>query len=365
MKKVLFVSMFAYPLFNKDFQDKFGGAEIQMSFLARELALDGSFDVHFAVLDMGQKDGETIEGIKFHKAYKRGKNLLNLISAPIKLFGLVYKANPDVIICRAAGPEVGVCAFASKILKKKMIYSIAHNKDVNGDRFKGVSGMMFEYGLKRANWLVAQSFDQVYSLKDHYKKDIKKISVIKNSFNIKKEGDLKDKKYILWVGRAVDFKRPEIFISLAKDNPEERFVMVIAKGGRPYIWEKMRMEAENVDNLKLVGDVPFSEIDDYFSKAKIFVNTSTAEGFPNTFLQAANYHTPILSLNVNPDGFIDANNCGLVCHDDYSELNNGLKNLLKDGGLYEKMSNNVFEYLKKEHSLATNIEKWKEVINKL
>jgi glycosyltransferase involved in cell wall biosynthesis len=111
--------------------------------------------------------------------------------------------------------------------------------------------------------------------------------------------------------------------------------------------------------------VPLKESESYFTHAKVLVSTSSSEGFPNVFLQACAAKTPILSLKVDPDGFIKNQKCGLVCDDNYVELKAGLEKFFQDKEFYQVVSENCFNYLKANHSLEKNILSWKELLNNL
>ncbi len=363
--KVCFVSPFAYSLFNPEVDLKFGGAEVQMYLVATELAKDENFDVNFVVLDVGQKKKEKHQGVKVYKAYKRGRNILNLIKAPLEQVITLAKINPDIVISRAAGVEVGISAFYCKLFRKKFIYSIAHDNDVDRSFFKGVRGRIFKFGFEHAIFYIAQSQKQVDTLEKTYNKEFFNIKVIRNSFRIK-ESKEPPKGYILWVGSSIDFKRGEIFLKLAREFPKEKFIMIMTKSkANLEKWEKISGETEKISNLELVEQVPFKQINEYFARTKVFVNTSIGEGFPNTFLQAMMNKTPILSLNVDPDDFIVRHQCGLVCDNSYEKLRKNLEKLLEDNEYYKKVQANAHVYVTDHHKLDKNIKKWKQLLRKI
>jgi len=332
-----------------------------MYLISKELAKDENYDVNFAVLDLGQGKIENIDNVKIYKTYKRGRSILNLIKAPLILLNILRKINPDVVICRANGVEVGISAFYAKLFKKRFIYSIAHDGDINGDYFSGLRGKIFKYGFKNADSLVAQSEEQLEKIKEKYSgKDSR---VIKNSFEVKDKDFKIEKNIIFWVASSAPIKRPEIFIRLAKDFVNEKFVMVMTKSKLDLsLWNRTSEEVSNIKNLEIIEKVPFKVIDNYFSKTKVFINTSKAEGFPNTFLQSMINKVPILSLKVNPDNFIHECECGVACDDDYDKLKQGLDIFLENGKLRERLGENGYNFLKKEHNIENNILKWKELL---
>lgn len=364
INKICFVSPFAYSLFNSDITLKFGGSEVQMYNIAKELARDSGFDVNFIVLDVGQQEEETYNNVKLFRAHKRGRNLFNLIWAPFKLFNTLKKINPDTVVSRAYGVEAGICAFWAKKFKKKFIYSIAHDKDIDGSFFKSLRGKIFKYGFLRADLWIAQNENQKEEFVKRYNNFSERISIIKNSFEIK-EGEEEKKEFIFWVGSSADMKRPKVFLDLARDFPEEKFVMVATKSKvNLSLWDEIYKESEKISNLEFLETIPFAKIDEYFKKSKIFVSTASHEGFPNVFLQAAIFKIPILSLKVDPDGFIEKNKCGFICEDSFEKLESNLKSTLENESLQKEMGENGHNYVKREHNIEENIKKWKEILNK-
>ena len=72
--KICFISMKSYQLFDKLVDSTFGGAEVQISLLAKEMAKQGN-DVHLIVADFGQKSIQQIENITIWKSFKLSDNL--------------------------------------------------------------------------------------------------------------------------------------------------------------------------------------------------------------------------------------------------------------------------------------------------
>ncbi len=53
--------------------------------------------------------------------------------------------------------------------------------------------------------------------------------------------------------------------------------------------------------VEFLEKVSYHDIQSHFDQAKIFVNTSSDEGVPNTFIHAGLGSTAIVSLKVDPD----------------------------------------------------------------
>ncbi len=362
--KICLIQTNSYHLFNKKKgpAGSQGGAEIQLYFWARELAKDKNFDVSFVVGDFGQKEIEKIEGVKIYKAVtpKEESSFLRKIFQAIKFWKIFKKVDADVYITSTKNNIVLLASFFCKIKNKKHIHRTAHEEEVGLiDSKKNWLSKMFFESLKKANEVIVQNKSHQRKIKKNYNINSR---VVKNFFEIKEERK-KEKNFVFWLGRSVAWKKPEFFLQLAKEFPGENFVMVYNKceGGQRR-WSRINAEVEKIKNLKLFEKIPFAEIQDYFDRAKVFVSTSDAEGFPNTFIQAGTGKTPILSLNVNPDDFITKYNVGNFAGGDFGEMKDQLGELLGNESKWKEKSRNVFLYVKENHDLKRNMPKIRKIM---
>lgn len=364
--KICFVSIKAYPLFNNSFEGiVYGGAEVQMFQLAQKLSLDDDFEVFFMVGDFGQSDIENYGKIKVIKSMKmiRQFGFLSGIKEQFNFWLALKRINADVYIHRARGIDAWVISLFSRFYKKKFIFMTANLPDVDKSFRKNnpLAGWIYEMGLKKADVVVTQNKEHQKMIRKNYKREA---VVIKNSFNISREKENNSKKFILWVSNSRPQKNPDFFLKLVEDFPEENFIMIMPKNDVK-LWNNISQKVNQYANLTFIEKVPFDKIDKYFKEAMVFVNTSSYEGFPNTFIQAAMFGTPLLSLTVNPDNFINKYHCGYVAEDDYGNMRRQLEELLHNQEIWEKFSENAFLYAKENHDIEKNIVKLKQIIESL
>jgi glycosyltransferase involved in cell wall biosynthesis len=366
MKKNCFISTYAYPLFNPKCQATFGGSEVQLFQIANKLTQNKNILILFIVGDFGQKGIETYDKVKVIKGIlnrNRKSKLRFLISSIFCQFTLLKtlkKINADVYVQRSAGIDTGIISIYCKLFHKKFIYMTASSIDTDGGyhRLKPFEGIIYEWGIKHATHVICQSRDQQINLQKNYHI---KATILKNSFCIPpKTKNFKD--IILWVGSSQPLKQPQIFLDLATSMPNYKFVMVMPPNEQ-ILWQQILLKTKSINNLKLIKHVPYHKINLYFSKAKIFINTSTFEGFPNTFVQATMNGTPIISLNVNPDNFINRNRCGFCAQGDFKKLKKYTKSLFTNNILWLTMSKNSYAYAKKNHDINKNIIKLTKLID--
>ncbi len=330
--KICFVALQAYPCLKDNFSvdKRIGGAEIQQVLIAREFKKRG-VDVSFITLDYGQKDEEIIDGIKVYKASKpkEGLKFINFFyPGLVKLWKALKKANAEIYYVRGAGFLPGILALFSNIYNKKFIFAAASDTNFCLSMLKKTrlkrDLLLYIFGLKRANAIIVQNNKQKENLSKNF--GLNGI-LIRNYYSPIVNVNNPKKDIILWVSTIKNIKRPELFIKLARNFPDEKFVMI---GGpnkkKDPFYEYIKEKAKKVKNLIFMGFQPFKFTEKIFWSCKLFVNTSNYEGFPNTFLQAWSRGVPVLST-VNPDNIIKENGLGLVANDE-NELISQMKNFL-------------------------------------
>ena len=364
--KVCFFSPASYPFFFPNSKVAHGGAELQMYLLAKTLSEDTEFKISFLIGNYKQNKviiQDKISLVKTIRLEKKENGFSKFFKA-VKLFFQLIKLKSDVIIATNANALVGIITFYSKLSGNKFIYRSSSLIDVNGEYIKnnGLSGKIYKYGLEKAGQVITQNQNHKKLLKENYNIDAK---VIKNIFPVK-EYKYTKKEFILWISRYHKIKNPELFLQIAENSPNKQFVMIcpFTKSEKEN-WEKLYQKANKIPNLKFIEKVPFAEIQEYFNKALLFVNTSDFEGFPNTFLQAAQGKTPIVSLNVNPDNFITEYNCGIFAEGKFEKLLSDTEKLLQNETGLKIKGENLFNYLKENHDIKIIEKQLKEAIKSI
>jgi hypothetical protein len=118
-------------------------------------------------------------------------------------------------------------------------------------------------------------------------------------------------------------------------------------------------------NVIIYSYISFEDIEGFFARAFVFISTSEFEGFPNTFLQAGKYGVPILSYKVDPDGFIEANEAGIVAHGSFDRLKAGLRLINDNPYKGSQFSHNVFTYVKNNHDLNEKVRLLHQIIQEV
>lgn len=353
---VCIINHFGYPLYNPKFQQPFGGgAAVQLYNLANEFSKDQSLTVSVITGNYGENVNrkEVIKNINIFRVLPIKSKFSNYFKGFFIFFYNLIRINPDILIQRTANVSSGLSAIYCRLFKKIFIYSLASMYDVNQESFKGFFGKFYKYGLMNASFIIAQNTNQIKKLKNLINKNNAKI--IKNGFeitNIK----LSEKKEILWIGRADYYKKPEIFLKLAAKFPNEKFIMICNKGSNPQYWKQINNIANKMSNIEFIEYIKFHNIECFYKRAKVVINTSIYEGFPNTFIEAFKYRALNISLNVDPDKIFRHKEIGLYCNDDFKKMESYLNLALNNK--YVLNVERAWDYVNKNHDIKKIANEW-------
>lgn len=305
--KISIFSANIYPLL-QNFNYGFGGSEIELYQIANELVKDHKFQV--SVLGIVQNDFEfTQSNFNFVPIKKQNgpRARGNFIRYVIYVFRLFFSEKSDVYFAALASLETIIMFAAAKVRRKKFIFRIEHDWEVSREGLKKIFGnnrimtLLSILLLKRANHVIAQTNYQQSCLSNNFGVQSK---VIRNSHYIPKLENMASREYSIWVGRIIRDKRPDLFLELAENNPNGKFLLVGMKSKDQGFYDEIKTKAQSIPNLEWHEGVAWNEIQSYYEKGKLFILTSKEEGLPNTIVEAMIHGLPTISLFLDPDGTV-------------------------------------------------------------
>jgi len=178
---------------------------------------------------------------------------------------------------------------------------------------------------------------QTTTAKEIYKKMLPgaNITVIGNPIRqIEQSRSIDRENIILTVGRLIRTKHHDKLIKTFSElrNKEWKLVIVGEDADRQF---NMRRLKELSESLNCQDDVIFaglrSDVDDYYYKSKIFVLTSSSEGFPNVIGEAMSAGLPVVAFDciAGPSDMItDGQDGYLIELNNYDDLKKRLKSLM-------------------------------------
>jgi glycosyltransferase involved in cell wall biosynthesis len=168
---------------------------------------------------------------------------------------------------------------------------------------------------------------------------------------------------VLWVANLLPKKRPLDLLSLARRMPDVRFTAAGATTRDRALAARFSSEAEEIPNLDYRGRVEPAAMDDLYRRASVLLNTSEAEGVPNTFLEAWAREVPVVSLHVDPDGIISGNGLGLRLGQE--DPVPSLRSYLADVDTRAAAGLRARSYVEQNHGLGQIVEHFEQALESL
>lgn len=307
--RLCFVGLDNLPVLAPEFgHHRIGGAQLQQSLLAKAFVRRG-FEVSMVVGDYGQEDGAAWSGVRTFKAYRphEGIPVVRFLHPRwTKLRAALRRANADIYYVSCASAQVGQVAMWAARNGRRMIFRVASDVDCDPQRLLIAywrDRKLYEYGLRRAAAILTQSVKQQELMHRNYGLE----SIVTASLVDAAEGELPFAERdvsLLWVSNIQQLKRPDVFVELAQRlHPSTASMVGGAQPAALGLYQRISARAAQVASLTFHGQLPYRATNCLFDRARVFVNSSETEGFPNTFLQAWVRGVPVVSF-LDPDGVI-------------------------------------------------------------
>jgi glycosyltransferase involved in cell wall biosynthesis len=295
------------------------GEPLQHTLLATALARRGH-RVSMVVLDHGQPDGAVWDGVQTFKAYALGAGLPVLRFVHPRWTGLVRalsRAEADVYYSSCAGGLIGQIGMFCASGGKRFVFRTASDADCEPDalismgRWYRRDKWLYERGLHRASSVLVQSVRQQELMRRNFGIDSSIAGLVVEPGSSERAFDERDID-ALWVSNMRSVKRPDVLLSVADRLPHVSFHMVggTVPGGQQF-FETVKAQAADRGNVTFHGAVAYRDTGALYSRARVLVNTSDIEGFPNTYLQAWSSGTPVVAF-FDPDGVIAREGLGVT-----------------------------------------------------
>jgi len=162
--RVCFVMLKAYPVFNREVKEIFGGAEVDFYYLATELAKDKDYDVSCIVADYGQPRVEVRQDVTLISSVK------NLQKYRLRdawhLWRALRKADAQIYVRELSSLVTVECAIFTQLYRRKLVYRTAHTRECDGTylREHWFRGRAFARALRYADKVITQNTDDVRQL---------------------------------------------------------------------------------------------------------------------------------------------------------------------------------------------------------
>jgi glycosyltransferase involved in cell wall biosynthesis len=312
--KICFVGQQNLSVLVPRYQDHtVGGEPVQQTLLARALARRGH-DVSMVSADLGQADGMECEGVRIFKSYRPDAGVPVLRFAHPRWTGLwsaLKRADADLYYTSCAGMEVGLLALFCRQFGKRFVFRSASDSDCDPSRLLvryARDRWLYAYGLRRADAILVQSAAQARTLLRSYALESRVAGMLVEPPLSAPTHDLD----VLWVGNMRRVKRPDRVLWLASRMPQFRFHMVGGPlPGEASLYQQVRDAAAACANLTFHGPLSYPDATELYGRAKVLLNTSDVEGFPNTYLQAWIRGVPVVTL-IDPDRVIEREGLGVA-----------------------------------------------------
>lgn len=351
-------------LFNKNSQRPYGGANVQLFQIARQMSKHDEIKLFTMILDYDTVDFPESGRFNVVRTFKETDSFFKKI---FKTHIVIKKNKIECLIQRGLTFESCLMSFYCYLFNIKFVFMFAHDIETLGKyQSSRKKCMLFNILLIFSHKLVVQNSIQYNNISN--KTDKSKISIIKKGLDLHKiksfSTNLKKEFDCIWIARCDEWKNPEDYIRLAEAHKDEKFLMIAPPAiGKEAYYNSLIKKIRSVENIVYYDFVENDKIYELLIKSKVFCITSDIEGdWPMVVLEAAAVGVPILSLKINYDDLIDTYSGGIYCNSDITVMMEKFELLVSDSELNRNLSENAVRYIYENHDIGENVKRlFKEI----
>lgn len=356
--KILFLSGHAHLALDRTAKHSSGGAELQVALLAKELTQRGE-DVVLLGAETRQGDDFVQDGIKIRNggSFDTGKVCDTLRALP-RIISILRQEKPNVVVIYGWTAWLYLLCQWRRWLGYRLLFVCALDSEIDGGFYRSHPwrGRLFHRGMELCDRRLAITEHQAALFREQKMScDVMRL-LLQENFSPKRILDDKNKSIdLLWVARCHLVKQPQLFLDLAAKLPQARCRMICSNQDEA-LWEAVKKRALTMPHVEFLEKVPYRDIQSHFDQAKVFVNTSSDEGVPNTFIHAGLGATAIASLKVDPDQMFSHFQVGICAHHDFQLLTQEIEKLLGNETLLSFAQSEARRFVKEWHDNKKNVE---------
>ena len=372
-KSICLVSPFAGNLLYGGKAPGGGGAERQLILIARGL-VNAGWKVTFIIAPCSVQEPVVDARVQVAHVpfrYLGGPKFYWLVDG-WALGRAIGRSRASIVGLRSGGPYVLLVLLLYRALARmQLVMWIQNDRDVLADAFYDnetawftrLPKRIYTFLLGRADLLVAQTSRQQEAVQVQLKKSAIVIPSLVDS--LFEEGpdiqdDMPSSPYVLWAGNPSANKRADLVIALADRMPQVDFVIAMNPGDQ-HAMDRIQSLASERSNIRFLGAVAPRDMERWFMHAACLLNTSLAEGFPNTFLQAWSHGVPVVTAGVDPSGIIERWGLGVVAEnqgatqDTVKGIAAALASVLSDVALRQSIAEAAQRYIAQQHNAPASV----------
>lgn len=358
-----FVSDTLHAYFDSGIESGTGGAERQQYMLATALR-DRGYHVSVATLDYTSPTRQPADGIDLWHVIPDVRGVARAPYKALQTIRYLRAIDADVYYVRGNDFLCMVTAAYARLSEAAFVYAVANDANVDPDHLEGMGVFRhpFVRAMRSADAVVAQTRHQQALIEAEHGIEAPRIP---NGYDLPDASELLshgDREHVLWVGSMdPDQKRPARFLELARRLPDLQFRMIGPPDNNdPDYYDEIEADATTIPNIEFLGFVDPDEIHEQYRSAIALVNTSDYEGFPNVFLEAWRFATPVVSLHHTLDGVLVDDPVG-VHAGSMDDLATAVERLATDESLRERLGRGGREYVADHYSFDRLLDRYERV----